>query len=82
MTKESFGNWFRKACAAAKVKGSAHGIQKLAATIVADHGGSEHELQVLFGWQTNEQSAVYTKEANKRRLAIQATQKLAIRRTK
>lgn len=79
MTKESFGNWFRKACSDAKVKGSAHGIRKLAATIVADHGGSEHELQALFGWQTNDQSAVYTKEANKRKLAIQAAKRLQTR---
>lgn len=77
MTKESFGNWFRKVCAEAKVKGSAHGIRKLAATIIADRGGSEHELQALFGWQTNKQSAVYTAEANKKRLAIQAASKLA-----
>lgn len=77
MTKESFGNWFRKACTTAKVKGSAHGIRKLAATIIADHGGSEHELQAMFGWQTNKQSAVYTGEANKKRLALQAASKLA-----
>lgn len=79
MTKESFGNWFRTACRLAGVKGSAHGVRKLAATIVADQGGSEHELQALFGWQTNDQSAVYTREANKRRLAIQAAQKLITR---
>ncbi len=31
MAKESFGNWFRRACNTAGVKGSAHGLRKLAA---------------------------------------------------
>lgn len=77
MVKESFGTWFKNACKAAKVEGTAHGLRKLAATMVADRGGSEHELQALFGWQTGEQSAVYTRNANKRRLAIKAAMRLA-----
>ena len=32
MAKESFGNWFRKACNAAGVPGSAHGLRKAGAT--------------------------------------------------
>ena len=56
MTKESFGNRFRGYCESAGIaKGkSAHGVRKLAATIVADNGGSENELQALFGWVTND----------------------------
>lgn len=77
MVKESFGTWFKGACKAAKVVGSSHGLRKLAATMVADRGGSEHELQALFGWQTGDQSAVYTRNANKRRLAIKAAMRLA-----
>ena len=77
MVKESFGTWFKNACKAAKVAGSSHGLRKLAATMVADRGGSEHELQALFGWQTGDQSAVYTRNANKRRLAIKAAMRLA-----
>ena len=76
MGKESFGNWFREACNAAEVKKSAHGLRKLAATVLGDEAGSELELQALFGWITNEQSGVYTREANKRRLALQAAMKL------
>lgn len=76
MGKESFGNWFKTACRAAGVDKSAHGLRKLAATIIADQGGSEHELQALFGWQTNDQSSVYTRNANKRKLAIQAANRL------
>ena len=76
MAEESFGIWFREACNAAGVPGSAHGLRKLAATIVADNGGSELELQALFGWISKDQSATYTRDANNKRLAIQAAAKL------
>ena len=77
MVKESFGNFFKKAAIAAKVEGSAHGLRKLAATMIADRGGSEQELQALFGWQTGGQSSVYTRNADKKRLALQAAMRLA-----
>jgi hypothetical protein len=35
--KESFGNWFRGACQAAGVPGSAHGLRKAGATRAAEH---------------------------------------------
>lgn len=76
MTKESLGNVFRQWCNAAGVKKSAHGIRKLAATVIADNGASEQELQALFGWTTNTMSAVYTREANRKRQALQAAFKL------
>lgn len=78
MTKESFGNMFRSYCEAAGVSRgkSAHGLRKLAATSVADNGGSEHELQALFGWVTNSQSLTCTRDANKKRLALAAAMKL------
>lgn len=74
--KESFGNIFRKWCKAAGVAKRAHGLRKLAATIIANDGASELELQALFGWLTNDQSAIYTAEANTRRLALQASRRL------
>ena len=76
MTKESLGNEFRKWWNAAGVKKSAHGIRKLAATVIADNGGSEQELQALFGWTTNTMSAIYTREANRKRQSLQAAFKL------
>ena len=75
-TKEMLGNEFRKWCNAAKVKKSAHGIRKLAATVIADNGGSEQELQALFGWTTNTMSAIYTREANRKRQSLQAAFRL------
>ena len=77
MVKESFGTFFKKAATAAKVEGSSHGLRKLAATMIADRGGSENELQALFGWQSSDQSSVYTRNADKRRLALQAAMRLA-----
>ena len=77
MTKEGFGNWFKAACKAAQVDASAHGLRKLAATLVANRGGSEHELQALFGWQSSAQSQRYTRTANKRSLAERAAQRLS-----
>ena len=75
-TKESFGTVFRAWCDAAGVSKSAHGIRKLAATMVADNGGSEQQLQALFGWTTNAMSALYTREANRQRQALQAAYRL------
>lgn len=75
-TKESLGNLFREWCDAAGVSKSAHGIRKLAATVVADNGASEQELQALFGWTTNAMSGLYTREANRKRQSLQAAFKL------
>lgn len=76
LAKESFGNSFREWCMAAGIKKRVHGLRKLCATIIADDGASELELQALFGWLTNNQSAIYTAEANKKRLALQAALRL------
>lgn len=76
MTKESVGNLFRDWAKEAKISKRLHGLRKLCATIIADDGASELELQALFGWLTNNQSAVYTAEANKKRLAMQAALRL------
>lgn len=79
MTKESFGNWFKDACKAAKVPGSAHGLRKLGATRLANAGASVHELQAVFGWESGRMAEVYTKEADRARLARQAMGKLETR---
>lgn len=75
-TKESLGNEFRSWCDEAGISKSAHGIRKLAATVVADAGGSEQELQALFGWTTNAMSGIYTREANRKRQALAASYRL------
>ncbi len=63
LTKESFGNMFKDACNAAGVPGSAHGVRKLAATVMADHGATEAELMAVFGWTDPKMAAHYTRTA-------------------
>jgi integrase len=76
MVKESFGNWFRVACNAAGVPGSAHGLRKTAATRVA-LWLTEAELEALHGWERGSDMAkMYTKSVDRERLARSAAKKL------
>ena len=72
LTKESFGNLFRDACRAAGVPGSAHGVRKIAATRSANAGATVAQLEAIFGWQGGTMAALYTREADRRRLALEA----------
>jgi integrase len=76
LTKESFGNAFREACNAAGVKGSAHGVRKIAATRAANKGATVAELEAIFGWRGGTMASLYTREADRRRLALGAMHKL------
>lgn len=72
-SKESFGTWFGKACRAAKVPGSAHGLRKAGARRAAEAGATEAQLNALFGWaQGSRESATYTRTADNARLARSA----------
>lgn len=80
LTKESFGNMFKAACVEAGITDkSAHGLRKLSATIWAERGASEHELMALFGWLTPQMAAVYTRKAQRKKLALGAAERLARR---
>lgn len=69
-TKESFGTWFKKACKAANVPGSSHGLRKLAAVRMAENGATEAELNAVFGWaEGSDESATYVRKANRAKLA-------------
>lgn len=70
--KESFGNWFREACREAGVPGSAHGLRKAGATRAAENGASVHQLMALFGWKTEKMALIYTRKADRKRLASTA----------
>jgi integrase len=76
-TKESFGNAFSEAARKAGVNKSAHGVRKIAATRCADNGATVHQLMAIFGWRSASMAEVYTKEANRRRLAREAAHMLA-----
>lgn len=76
LTKESFGNMFRAACRSAGVKKSAHGIRKVGATRAAENGATVAELEALFGWRGGGMASLYTREADRARLARGAVGKL------
>lgn len=68
--KESFGTWFKAACVAAGVPGTAHGIRKAGATRAAENGASSHQLMAIFGWTTIKQAEAYTRAADRKRNAL------------
>src|SRR5690606_8032366 len=78
LTKESFGNRFKAACVAAGIPDkSAHGLRKLAATLWAERGATEHELMAMFGWLTPQMAALYTRAAHRKRLSLNAHNRLS-----
>jgi len=84
-TKEGLGNFFREAIEkagipvtkkASKDKGySGHGLRKASATIAAESGATEAELNAMFGWSGHQMAQLYTKKADRKRLAARAMQK-------
>ena len=70
LTKESFGNMFRRACNEAGVTKSAHGLRKIAATRAAEAGATVAELEAMFGWSGGGMASLYTRTANRRKLAL------------
>jgi integrase len=76
-TKESFGNEFREACRTAGVAGSAHGVRKIAATRAANAGATVPQLEAIFGWQGGAMASLYTRSADRQRLAVESMHMLA-----
>jgi integrase len=75
--KESLGNKFKEACVAAGIMDkAAHGLRKAAATRAADNGATAHELMAIFGWVDIKEAEIYTRAANRKKLAAQAMRKL------
>ncbi len=77
LTKESFGNLFHDACRAAGVNKRAHGVRKIGATRAAENGATVAELEAIFGWGGGGMAALYTRAADRARLAKGAIGKLA-----
>lgn len=69
-THGSFGNKMRDWCNAAGLPHcAAHGLRKAGATIAADNGATEHQLMSIFGWDSPKQAALYTRKANRKKMA-------------
>ncbi|HEY5828902.1 MAG TPA: tyrosine-type recombinase/integrase, partial [Hyphomicrobiaceae bacterium] len=76
-TAAGFGNWFARQCHAAGLdQCSAHGLRKAAATIAAENGATTNQLMAIFGWGAGKEAERYTKTAERKRLATDATRLL------
>jgi integrase len=61
-----------------KQKGySGHGLRKASATIAAESGANESELNAMFGWSGRQMAQLYTRKADRKRLAARAIAKWA-----
>ncbi len=78
-SKAGFGNWFGEAARKAGIQKNAHGVRKLAATIAADEGATAHELMSQFGWASPKQAEVYTRGADRAKLGIRSSKRVAER---
>jgi integrase len=78
-TAAGFTNWFRDMCADAGLpRGlSAHGLRKAACRRLAEAGCTEHEIAAISGHKSLSEVARYTREADQKRLAARAMQKVA-----
>ena len=72
----SFGYWFAARCEEARVPGRAHGLRKAGATIAANNGATPFELTAMFGWSSVKMAEIYTRKADRVRLAERAANKL------
>lgn len=77
-TVKGFGQKFvRSAKAAGIEKGySCHGVRKSAATHAAENGVTTNELMALFGWLDIKEAELYTRKAERTRLALGAASKM------
>jgi integrase len=71
--KEHLGAEFIKAAKEAGLENrSAHGLRKAAARRLAEEGKSVNELMAIFGWVRPDMPIYYTREADKKRMALRA----------
>jgi hypothetical protein len=69
-TEAGFGNWFRDRCDEAGLpQCTAHGLKKAGATIAAENGATTRQLMAMFDWDSPAMAEVYTRAAEKKRLA-------------
>jgi integrase len=76
-TAAGFGNWFRDRCNEAGLpQCTAHGLKKAGATIAAENGATASQLMAIFDWSTIGQAEVYTRAADRKRMAGEAMSKI------
>jgi integrase len=81
-TTNGLGNKMRDWCDQAGLTHcSTHGLRKAGATIAAENGATDDELMAIYGWTTKKQTTLYTKQANRKKLAAGAIHKLVLRQS-
>ena len=79
-TAAGFGNWWREQCTKAGLpECTAHGLRKAGAARAAQMGATVHQLMAIYDWSTIAQAEVYTRAADKKRLAGDAMKFLSRR---
>jgi integrase len=74
-TVAGFGNWFRDRCNEAGLQHcTSHGLRKAAATAAAERGATAHQLMAIFGWLSLKEAEVYTRSAERKRMAAMGMQ--------
>jgi integrase len=67
---DSFANRFREWCREAGIPHcSPHGLRKAGATIAAENGATEAQLNAIYGWDDPRMAAHYTRKMNRRKVA-------------
>jgi len=78
-SKDGLGNRMREWCDQAGLpQCSTHGLRKAGATIAAENGATDDELMAIFGWTTKKQTTLYTKQANRKKLAASGMEKIRL----
>lgn len=77
LVKESLGNMFADACREAGISKSAHGLRKAAATVAANNGATVAQLEAIFGWEGGRMASLYTKSADRQKLAASGIGKMS-----
>ena len=74
--EDGFGNVFRDACDAAGVTKSAHGVRKIGAHPSRQQWRDRRGVEEIFGWNGGRMASLYTRAADRARLAKGAMAKL------
>lgn len=71
---ETLGNWFRDACKEAGIPDGIrlHSLRKTAATLDAEDGWTANELMAKYGWLDIREAELYTRQADRKNLALGA----------
>lgn len=80
-SEKGLGNKMRDWFDAADLKHcSSHGIRKADATIAAENGATGHQLMGMLGWTTLKQAEIYTRKAQRKKMATAGVGHLIVRK--